>query len=630
LRQVATYPYCAADGHLLFEVVRFDPKGFAQRRAAPANWQNCPHRPTCEFAEKHCRGGHIWSLQQTPCSPTVGRVLFRLPELLADRLAKPDEPVYVCSGERDANNLRKSGLTATTNPEGEGKGKWLSSFNEPLRGARCIILEDNDDTGRAHVLEVAASLHGIAASVKILRLPGLGDAGDVTDWLEAGHTIDELLALAAACPDWKLPVPPLGVVRTLGASNWPVFSPEALYGLAGDIVRALDPFTEADPVAILTNTLVGFGNLIGDGAHCRVGFTKHPPRLNAVQVGETAKGRKGTGWAMTSEPLIIVDSSWKERIMHGLSSGEGLIFQVRDQRIESQPVKQRGRVVDYEEVIVDQGVEDKRLLIVEQEFSQALKMMSREGNILSPTIRLAWDSGDLHPLTKTNPIRATGAHVSIIGHITRDELLRHLTETEMANGFGNRFLWLMVRRSKLLPTPKQIPADILSPLIERLKAAYQFALDVGELGRDAEAESAWCAAYAALSEGKPGMLGALTARAEAQVLRLSLIYTLLDCSHTIRLPHLQAALALWSYCERSAALIFGDSLGDEKADRILRTVRERGRLTETEIRDLFSRHDSKGVDRALGVLHRQGLLRPVTEESGGRPRIVWEPVSRES
>jgi len=108
-----------------------------------------------------------------------------------------------------------------------------------------------------------------------------------------------------------------------------------------------------------------------------------------------------------------------------------------------------GRVVDYEDVLVDEGVADKRLLLIEEELSQALKVMGRDGNILSAIVRQAWDSGNLHPLTKSNPIRATGAHISIIGHITHEELLRYLTETEQANGFANRFIWLMVRSAFL-------------------------------------------------------------------------------------------------------------------------------------------------------------------------------------
>ena len=88
----------------------------------------------------------------------------------------------------------------------------------------------------------------------------------------------------------------------------------------------------------------------------------------------------------------------------------------------------------------------KRLAVAEGEFANVLKVMAREGNTLSPVLRSAWDYGNLRSMTKNSEARATGAHISIIGHITKDELRRLLTETEQANGFGNRFLWLAVRR----------------------------------------------------------------------------------------------------------------------------------------------------------------------------------------
>jgi len=131
-----------------------------------------------------------------------------------------------------------------------------------------------------------------------------------------------------------------------------------------------------------------------------------------------------------------VDSAWADtRIKGGLSSGEGLVYAVRDKRIEKKPYKESGKIAGYEEVIADEGEEDKRLLCVEEEFAQALKVMAREGNILSPTLRDAWDGNRLAPMTKNSPLQATGAHVSIIAHITRDELLRYFTSTEQSNGF---------------------------------------------------------------------------------------------------------------------------------------------------------------------------------------------------
>jgi hypothetical protein len=407
--------------------------------------------------------------------------------------------------------------------------------------------------------------------------------------------------------------------------NWPQLSDQALHGLAGDIVRAVGPHTEADPAAMLISLLVGFGNLVGDGPHFAVEFVKHAPRLFAVLVGETAKARKGQSWATPHKLLTQADPTWEGRVKQGLSSGEGLIYQVRDQRTESQPVKKQGEVKYYQDVVIDQGVEDKRLLVIEQEFSQALKVMSREGNILSVTIRDAWDGRKLSPLTKSFPIEATRAHISILGHITKEELLRHLTETEQADGFANRFLWLSVRRSKLLPDPEPMSETALSPFVERLESARQLAADMGEMRRDSEAKALWHKVYPQLAEGRPGLLGAITGRAEAQTMRLALVYALLDCSPEIRVEHLRAGLALWRYCEQSAATIFGDSLGDPKADRILRAIRETGGLAENDIADLFSRHDSAGVDRALDLLHRLGLARPVVVQTGGRPRTMWEP-----
>ncbi len=393
--------------------------------------------------------------------------------------------------------------------------------------------------------------------------------------------------------------------------SWPRLGEEALSGLAGQIVKAIDPYTEADPVAVLVHLLAGFGNLIGPGPHFRVEYDRHSLRLYAVLVGETSKSRKGQSWSTPRHLLTNVDSTWTLRITSGLSSGEGLIYAVRD--------------ASANPGTPDPGEPDKRLFVVEEEFAQPLKMMRREGNILSATIRQAWDHGDLHPLTKNNPIRATGAHISIIGHITRDELLRYLTETEQGNGFANRFLWFAVRRSKTIPSPRGIPEKLLTPLLRQVCLAFLFAKRVDEITRDAEAEALWAEVYPALSEGRPGLLGAVLNRAEAQVMRLACVYALLDRSPQVRPMHLRAALALWKYVEASARLIFGDRLGDPTADRIMTALRHQGKLTRTDIRDLFHRNCPEGeIDRALDLIQRLALAEPGFEQTGGRPREVWK------
>ncbi len=249
--------------------------------------------------------------------------------------------------------------------------------------------------------------------------------------------------------------------------------------------------------------------------------------------------------------------------------------------------------------------------------------MSREGNTLSATIRQAWDSGTLRILTKNSPAVATAAHISIAAHVTKDELLRYLNDVEAGNGFANRFLWACVRRSKVLPEGGGAP--VLSVVIPRLHDALVTGREMGEVKRDTLARRLWAEVYPELSEGRPGLLGAVTARAEAQVLRLSVIYAVLDGDREIKPPHLAAALAVWDYCEASARYIFGDALGDPVADRILGALRASSQgLSRTDISQLFARHVSQArLDQALGLLLSSGRAHPETRGTDGRPVEVW-------
>ena len=155
----------------------------------------------------------------------------------------------------------------------------------------------------------------------------------------------------------------------------------------------------------------------------------------------------------------------------------------------------------------DSGVEDKRLPVVETEFSSALRVMGREGNILSPMLRQAWDSVPLRILNKNSPVHATDTHLSLVSHITRSELLRYLNTTECASGFGNRFLWGCVVRSKLLPEGGSLRPDALDVVLEQVRQALEFSKTPQEIGRDAEARKMWLKAYPALTADRPGASG---------------------------------------------------------------------------------------------------------------------------
>jgi hypothetical protein len=325
-----------------------------------------------------------------------------------------------------------------------------------------------------------------------------------------------------------------------------------------------------------------------------------------------------------------MDSCW----ISGLSSGEGLINRVRDKEAQEDDeeadednvfqdplfrMDKEGSVVDSERVL------DKRLMVIEPELAQLLKVIDRQGSTLSSVIREAWDDSPLEILTKKDPIRATGSHISIIGHITIEELNRHLSETEMANGFANRFVWVLVRRSKNLPFGSGLDDFNSVPHSDRLRQAVGFGKKAGRITWGESAKPTWVEVYDELSVGKPGLFGAVTARGEAQVVRLAALYALLDLSKTIELDHLLAALAIWKYAEESARYIFGNATGDRVADRIEAALRASpAGLTRTQISNLFDRNQkAERIDQALELLLGSRRARRVYEETGGRRAEKW-------
>jgi len=375
----------------------------------------------------------------------------------------------------------------------------------------------------------------------------------------------------------------------------------------------MEPQTEADPVAILLQVLIYVGNMIGDAPHYLVESDRHAGNLFSVLVGQSAKGRKGTSGGRARAVVKAADELWVEhRMKSGLSTGEGLINEVRDG--------------DNKE---DLGAPDKRLMISEPEFGNALAVMERPGNTLSAVIRKAWDGGTLSTLTKHSPMRATNPHISIVGHITIDELRARITRTEMANGFANRFLYALVRRSKLLPHGGHLLEPEIERLGERVKAAVDHAKSIGRVRMTEAAAHKWAMLYKDLSAEQPGLLGAIIARAEAQTIRLAMLYALLDRRDRIDVEHLAAGLAVWEYSEASAAYIFGDAVGDPVADDILRALQQSGAagMTRTDISNLLGRNRSADrIGTALTLLTNKRRARMDSRTSGGRPSEVWYAV----
>lgn len=408
----------------------------------------------------------------------------------------------------------------------------------------------------------------------------------------------------------------------------PVLNEAAYHGVTGEVIRLFRPHTESDPVALLASFLSEVGAALNRGPHLILDGTFHPLLFWPVLVGRSSKSRKGTAGKRIEQLLLLADASWTRGECKGtLSSGEGLAFAVRDPQYKEEILKDKGRPTgETVPVLADKGVEDKRLFLVQSEFGAVLRVMAREGNSLSGVLRDAWDGQDLSPMTKANRVRATAPHIGIVGHVTKDELLRNLNSTEASNGFGNRFVWLMVQRSQELPFPSSPDVVELEGLARKIGHAIRSGRTLGQLSLTEGTREAWRAIYHDLSADRPGLAGTLLGRAEAQVMRLAGLYAVLDGLGEVDTVHLKAALALWEYAEGSTRQIFGDSTGDPLADTILQALRSAKELDDSAISSLFGRNVQAGrLNQAKALLQSSGLAHSELRSGdfGGRPARIW-------
>ncbi len=535
--------------------------------------------------------------------------------------------VILAEGELDAIlTWQKTGYPIWTGTAGVEtfKNEWIQEF-ENIK--RIYIAFDADNAGDIGASNASTRL-GRKRCFRLRPTEGKDWTEYFVDHKKTKEDFDELLKNAEIVPESK------DKDASTSEVKWPEpLSSRAFYGLTGEFVRVVEPNTEADPAALVLNFLVAFGSIIGDSAHIKIGAKVHPMRLFGVLTGRTAKGRKGESWGYPKAIFIKIDEVWGRKISSGLSSGEGLIWAVRDEISKKEPIKKRGsnEIQGYQDVIVDEGIKDKRLLVVESEFASVLRMVGRDGNVLSAIIRDAWDSGDLQVLVKTIPTKATRAHISILGHITKEELLKYLTDIEAGNGFGNRFMWFCVKRSKTLAFGGQLSDDELELLVLKVKDVVNFAKQIKEIKWAEETKPLWEKIYPTISEGQLGMVGVMTSRADTYVTRLACIYACLDKSNLIRPPHLLAALAVWDYAESSVRYLFQDKIGDPIAEKILEELKTKDKgMSRTDINIFLGGNiDSGKIVAALDMLISLGKARRDIIPTNGRKKEQWFAVNKE-
>lgn len=403
---------------------------------------------------------------------------------------------------------------------------------------------------------------------------------------------------------------------------FPVLDQAALKGKVGQIVETVAPHTEAHPAAILIQLLARIGAAVGNGPHMLIGNREHPARINPLIVGKTSDGAKGTSHEVVSalfsdrhRPgglLSLIRNPL--RVLSGLSSGEGLIELVRDPNGDDPDAKN-----------FDEGVEDKRLLVVEGEFAGVLAMMDRQGSILPRVVREAWDGDILRTLSRHSPLAATGAHIVIVGHVTPGELRIKLKEAQVVGGTLNRFIPTASRRTKFLPAGGNLPDDVLDEFAPQVAAIVERGRLRLRYERTDAADKLWTDSYPRLRRARPdGPVAQIVARAAPQVSRLSLAYAIADSSRAIEEQHLASALALWRYAEDTAEWMHGAHVDSAEIDSLVGFIAAGGPAgrTRTQISsEHFNRNKDKAfIDATLSELLRDGRIRQETDPTRpGRP-----------
>ncbi|MEW5789524.1 MAG: hypothetical protein AB1899_16895 [Pseudomonadota bacterium] len=424
----------------------------------------------------------------------------------------------------------------------------------------------------------------------------------------------------------------------------PVMAPEGFQPLLLEIVTAATATSEAHPVAVAFNAMAMFSCMIGRGPHQWIGDTAIHARPFGLIVGKSGKARKDTAKHTVTRVFKAADELLRQRFktgdrlrIHagGLSSGEGLVYAIRDAR-EGEDGKDG-----------DPGVKDKRLLVVESEFASVLALIKREGSVLSAMLRILFDGGHLEPLSKSGQKageRASWPHVVNIGHITAFELREKATENDAANGLLNRYIILFVYRPKLVPLPEPTPEATIRHLAERVADAIEAATggdyharDRQEIRLGDDARELWIEQYPQLSRDRDGKGGSLMARAEVYARMLAMIFCLMDGRREIEPCDLRAALAWVDYWRQSVDYIFrmGDDYGelDPFTTRVFELIRAEPGITAEKLRDRFNRNEpAKKIKSALEVL--LSMAPPLIEarkktDTGGRPATCYHPHNPE-
>jgi hypothetical protein len=413
---------------------------------------------------------------------------------------------------------------------------------------------------------------------------------------------------------------------------------EAFHGLAGQVVNLMAEHCESSLESLLVQFLVVSGNLLGRSVYVYAGGPWLFPNEFTICVGMTSRGRKGTAWRMNENLFEFIAPDWnKDCTDSDVQSGEGIVQKIRD---EVRGFEKRGRKKktpcpddEPEEIVLDPGVSDKRLLIIEEEFSYVLKMARRQGNTLTEVYRKSWDSPRaLRNSNKNSRLIASDPHVSLIAHTNKDELLATIADIEFSNGFANRILWCATKRRTIMPDAEYLDWKNHQALIEKLNAVFkQYFANTSEprrFKRTRAAHELWQQLYRKLNtQDHVTFIDGVLVRDTSHLLKLALIYAVLDQSREIDVAHLNAALAVCDYSQASARWLFCERTGNRLANNIFWALirNPEGVSREWIVDNVCYRHIVRiQLEQALEALVKNNMVRmELRKAENGRKIEVW-------
>lgn len=403
----ARYDYCDADGKLIYQIERLEPKSFRIRRPDG-------------------NGGWIYKKEDAHIVPYHLQGILKATEII------------VVEGEKDADTLLAMGLTATTNPF--GAGKWPDHFGQHFNNKDVVLVPDNDEPGRAHMKQVAANLEGHAASIRWLDLQDLPEKGDVSDFIATfknqeeaaerlaimieGATLYEPSEANNILQDPVASVPCISDVST--SEHDLLIFPDIMSGAAGNFATIYGSHLEPARHFFYMAYLTCLGNLIS-GIVSLASEVLSPGRLFTLLLGESADDRKSTAISKTVKFFreAITDFS----VCHGVGSAEGLVKTL---------------------------TEHPRLLLVYDEFKAFVSKSKIESSVLLPCVTTLFESDWYENVTVKRTLSIDGADLSMLAACTLDTYETIFDQSFLAIGFPNRLFLCPGKSSRKYAFPARI------------------------------------------------------------------------------------------------------------------------------------------------------------------------------